>query len=288
MKNGKVYTFVKFHWETSSLVCIRCVDEAQKISGFNPISSSGFMGNNRKGKLSRHMGSWVQLIPEEDEHKYSFDLLDPTKIVPEELVPVKIIGTMTLNRNPENFFAETEQAAFHPGPDGVSKASVDKMKKALEKQGAEAVLIATRVGKLTYQEGGEEQIQHSYLTEASVCYDAFYTPDGDSVKALMQEPDYTHFINKDTVIAKALISFCKGAEELARIIYRKDAGVIFVNLPDQALQKTLLKFMKQHRIWERENQRKVIIITGNIRKQHCYDYQQSVFPLPSFISIIRQ
>ncbi|RZJ36302.1 MAG: catalase, partial [Chryseobacterium sp.] len=48
-------------------------------------------------------------------HKYDFDLLDPTKIVPEEDVPVQLIGTLTLNRNPDNFFAETEQIAFHPG-----------------------------------------------------------------------------------------------------------------------------------------------------------------------------
>ena len=59
------------------------------------------------------MGFRVQLIPEEDEHKFDFDLLDPTKIVPEEEVPVEIVGTLTLNRNPDNFFAETEQIAFH-------------------------------------------------------------------------------------------------------------------------------------------------------------------------------
>jgi hypothetical protein len=57
----------------------------------------------------------VQIVPEEDEHKFGFDLLDPTKLIPEELVPVKIVGRMTLNRNPDNFFAETEQVAFHPG-----------------------------------------------------------------------------------------------------------------------------------------------------------------------------
>src|SRR5690606_2937905 len=57
----------------------------------------------------------VQLVPEEDEHRFGFDLLDPTKIIPEEVVPVKRIGKMVLNRNPDNFFAETEQAAFHPG-----------------------------------------------------------------------------------------------------------------------------------------------------------------------------
>ena len=57
----------------------------------------------------------VQIVEEKDEHKFDFDLLDATKIIPEELVPVKRIGKLTLNRNPDNFFAETEQVAFHPG-----------------------------------------------------------------------------------------------------------------------------------------------------------------------------
>src|SRR6188768_3304661 len=57
----------------------------------------------------------VQLVPEKDEHKFEFDLLDPTKLIPEELVPVQRIGKLTLNRNPDNFFAETEQVAFHVG-----------------------------------------------------------------------------------------------------------------------------------------------------------------------------
>ncbi len=57
----------------------------------------------------------IQVVEEKDEHKYPFDLLDPTKLIPEELVPVQRIGKMVLNRNPYNFFAETEQVAFHPG-----------------------------------------------------------------------------------------------------------------------------------------------------------------------------
>lgn len=56
----------------------------------------------------------VQIPEEEDEFKFDFDILDPTKIWPEEDVPVKWIGKLTLNRNPDNFFAETEQVAFCP------------------------------------------------------------------------------------------------------------------------------------------------------------------------------
>ncbi|MFE1817360.1 catalase, partial [Metapseudomonas otitidis] len=54
----------------------------------------------------------VQIVPEADEHNFDFDLLDPTKIIPEELVPVTPLGKMVLNRNPDNFFAEVEQIAF--------------------------------------------------------------------------------------------------------------------------------------------------------------------------------
>ncbi|MFF3107724.1 catalase [Kitasatospora sp. NPDC057904] len=55
----------------------------------------------------------VQLVSEQDEFAFPFDLLDPTKLVPEELVPVRPVGRMVLDRNPRNFFAETEQVAFH-------------------------------------------------------------------------------------------------------------------------------------------------------------------------------
>ena len=108
-------TFVKFHWKPKLGTHAVVWDEAQKISGKNPdfhredLWQAIEMGNFPEWELG------VQIIPSEDEDKYEFDLLDPTKIVPEELVPVTIIGRMTLNKNPDNFFAETEQIAFHPG-----------------------------------------------------------------------------------------------------------------------------------------------------------------------------
>lgn len=107
--------FVKFHWKpllgTHGLVW----DEAQKLAGKDPdflrrdLWEAIEMGDFAEYELG------VQMIEEEDEFKFDFDLLDPTKIWPEEEVPVKIIGKMTLNKNPDNFFAETEQVAFHPG-----------------------------------------------------------------------------------------------------------------------------------------------------------------------------
>jgi len=107
--------FIKWHWRpalgTHSLVW----DETQKIAGKDPDF-------NRKDLWERiEAGDYpeyelgVQVVEEEDEFRWDFDLLDPTKIIPEEEVPVRIIGKMTLNRNPDNFFAETEQVAFHPG-----------------------------------------------------------------------------------------------------------------------------------------------------------------------------
>lgn len=108
-------TFVKFHLKPKLGTHAVVWDEALKISGNDPdFHRRDLWENIEKGNFPE----WefgVQLVPEEDEHKFNFDLLDPTKIIPEELVPVTKIGRLVLNRNPDNFFAETEQVAFHPG-----------------------------------------------------------------------------------------------------------------------------------------------------------------------------
>lgn len=107
--------FVRFHWKPVLGVHSVVWDEAQKISGNDP----DFHRRDLYEAIENgHPAQWdfgVQIVEEKDEHKFKFDLLDPTKLIPEELVPVKIVGRMTLNRNPDNFFAETEQVAFHPG-----------------------------------------------------------------------------------------------------------------------------------------------------------------------------
>lgn len=111
---GKVH-FVKFHFKPKLGVHSVAWNEAQVISG---IDSDFHKRDLWEAIENGDYPEWdfgVQLIPEEDEHKFDFDLLDPTKLIPEEEVPVEIVGTLTLNRNPENFFAETEQVAFHPG-----------------------------------------------------------------------------------------------------------------------------------------------------------------------------
>jgi catalase len=111
---GKAH-FVKFHWKpvlgTHSLVW----DEAQKISGKDPDFHRRDLWESIENGDYPEYELGLQIIAEEDEFKFDFDILDPTKLWPEEDVPVKIVGKMTLNRNVDNVFAETEQVAFHPG-----------------------------------------------------------------------------------------------------------------------------------------------------------------------------
>ncbi len=107
--------FVKFHWKPLLGVHSVAWDEAQNISGKDPDFHRRDLWESIENGDFPQWELGLQIVPEEDEHKYEFDLLDPTKLIPEELVPVIRVGTMTLNRNPDNFFAETEQVAFHIG-----------------------------------------------------------------------------------------------------------------------------------------------------------------------------
>ncbi len=473
-------TFVKFHWKPKLGAHSVAWNEAQKISGFDADFHRRDLWEAIENGDFPQWDLGVQLIPEEDEMKFSFDILDPTKIIPEELVPLKIIGTMTLNKNPENFFAETEQAAFDPGrlvpgidfsddpllqgrvfsyldtqnyrlggpnfhelpinrpingkhnnqkdgfaksdiptgnvsyfpnsiasgcpyhamlkgekgfesheqpiqdkkvrrrsdsfadhftqarlffksqsdaeqqhiinafsfelskinsedirkrelailyqvdqqlaqevgknlgleapkeldeltlkfarqnhpnypikpkkpeveksealsmavkhgegtiksrkvafllDEGVSIASIQKMEDALKAEGASAVYIASHVGEIKSKEGQSITIQHSYLTDVSVCFDAFYTPDGDSVNKLEKNPDYIQFINEGFRHCKAL-AFAKGASKLIeKTMITKDEAVLVEG--DGQWIEGFINSMKQHRLWSREMDRKV-------------------------------
>ncbi|QJD97433.1 catalase [Mucilaginibacter robiniae] len=108
-------TFVKFHFKPKLGVHSVAWDEAQKISGKDPDFHRRDLHEAIEAGAFPEWEFGVQLIPEEDELKYNFDLLDATKIIPEELVPVQPIGRLVLNRNPDNYFAETEQVAYHLG-----------------------------------------------------------------------------------------------------------------------------------------------------------------------------
>ena len=113
-EDGKA-TFVKFHWKPVLGVHSVAWNEAQKISGFDPDFHRRDLWEAIENGAYPEYELGVQLVAEEDEHKYEFDLLDSTKIIPEELVPVQRVGKLTLNRNPDYFFGETEQVAFHIG-----------------------------------------------------------------------------------------------------------------------------------------------------------------------------
>ncbi|RYX94361.1 MAG: catalase [Comamonadaceae bacterium] len=104
--------FVKFHWNpkfgTHSLVW----DEAVKISGADPDYHRRDLWERIESGAYPEWELAVQIFTEEQAEEFSFDILDATKLIPEELVPLTPVGRMVLNRNPDNFFAETEQVAF--------------------------------------------------------------------------------------------------------------------------------------------------------------------------------
>ncbi|HBZ9065518.1 TPA: catalase HPII [Citrobacter freundii] len=108
-------TFVRFHWKPLAGKASLVWDEAQKLTGRDPDFHRRDLWEAIEAGDYPEYELGLQLIPEEDEFKFDFDLLDPTKLIPEELVPVQLVGKMVLNRNPDNFFAENEQVAFHPG-----------------------------------------------------------------------------------------------------------------------------------------------------------------------------
>jgi len=107
--------FVKFPWRPKLGLHALSWDDAQKIAGRDP----DFLRRDLWEAIERgDFPEWelgVQLIDEDRAAKLGFDLLDATKLVPEELVPVTPVGRLVLNRNPDNHFAEVEQVAFHPG-----------------------------------------------------------------------------------------------------------------------------------------------------------------------------
>ncbi|MGW0822619.1 catalase [Streptomyces sp. NPDC002845] len=106
-------TFVKFHWKPKLGAHSLVWDEAQECQGRDPDFNRRDLWDAIEAGEYPEYELGVQLVPEEDEFAFDFDLLDATKIIPEEQVPVRPIGRMVLDRNPENFFAETEQVAFH-------------------------------------------------------------------------------------------------------------------------------------------------------------------------------
>jgi catalase len=107
-------TFVKFHWRPKLGLQSTVWDEAVKLAGADPdFHRRDLFESIEAGKFPEwELG--VQLFTQEQADGFEFDHLDATKLIPEELIPLKIIGRMVLDRYPKNFFAETEQVAFCP------------------------------------------------------------------------------------------------------------------------------------------------------------------------------
>lgn len=107
--------FVKFHWRPRLGTHALVWDEAQRIAGKDP----DFLRRDLWDAIAQGQApEWelgLQLVEEARAQALGVDLLDPTQLVPEELVPVQAVAKLVLHRNPDNFFAETEQVAFHPG-----------------------------------------------------------------------------------------------------------------------------------------------------------------------------
>ena len=105
-------TFVKFHWKPRLGTHSLDWDESVKIMGADPDFHRRDLWEAIEAGAFPEWELSFQLFSEKQAEAFSFDVLDPTKIVPEELVPLTPVGKMVLNRNPDNFFAETEQVAF--------------------------------------------------------------------------------------------------------------------------------------------------------------------------------
>jgi len=109
-------SLAKFHWKPKLGVHSLVWEEAQMISGFDPDFHRRDLADAIESGAYPQWELGIQVFPDTPEQTFEdIDLLDPTKIVPEELAPVQPIGMLTLNRNPMNYFAETEQVAFHLG-----------------------------------------------------------------------------------------------------------------------------------------------------------------------------
>ncbi len=104
--------FVKFHWTPKAGTHSLVWDEAVKISGADPDFHRRDLWERIEAGAYPEYELGFQIFTEEQADKFSFDILDATKLIPEELIPIVPVGRMVLDRNPDNFFAETEQVAF--------------------------------------------------------------------------------------------------------------------------------------------------------------------------------
>jgi catalase len=109
-------SLVKFHWKPAAGVHSLVWEEAQITAGVDPDFHRRDMADGIEAGAFLEYELGIQVMPDDGTDSFEgIDLLDPTKLVPEELAPVQLIGKLTLNRNPTSYFGETEQVAFHTG-----------------------------------------------------------------------------------------------------------------------------------------------------------------------------
>ncbi len=109
-------SLVKFHWKPVAGIHSLVWEEAQIAAGVDPDFHRRDMADGIENGAPLEYELGIQVMPDDGSDAFEgIDLLDPTKLVPEELAEVQLIGKLTLDRNPTNYFAETEQVAFHTG-----------------------------------------------------------------------------------------------------------------------------------------------------------------------------
>jgi catalase len=109
-------SLVKFHWKPVAGVHSLVWEEAQIAAGCDPDFHRRDLADGIDAGAFLEWELGLQILPDSNDETFEgIDLLDPTKLVPEELAPVQLVGKLTLDRNPSNYFAETEQVAFHTG-----------------------------------------------------------------------------------------------------------------------------------------------------------------------------
>ena len=156
---------------------------------------------------------------------------------------------------------KTRKVAFLVA-DGVKEESLNKMKKALVDEGATVKLISLKQGTITAEDGKKIPVDGSFLTDASVLYDAVFIPDGkNSMAALIAEPNAIHFVNEAYKHCKAIAVGADGSvflketfvkESETKGINMEEAGVITDGNADK-----FIGCIANHRFWKREESRKV-------------------------------
>ena len=142
--------------------------------------------------------------------------------------------------------------------DGVDDASLSDVKSAIEAEGAIVEIISPRQGHISSAKNAKIAVDQSFLTAASVLFDAVYIPGGKgSIAALLDEPNAIHFINEAYKHCKA-VAFDKAAITLLEATYIavSEAGVI-VSKDSNSVAADFIDAIAQHRFWEREKPRKV-------------------------------